>query len=189
MVKPPESSQGYKRPPSPAAKELWYICDQAGRNCQWSGLGAFFFLLLPPSPDKPLSKSKLNQLTLKVNTEANLPKQLVHLQCQNGYNGPACIIYMLCIFGRKSVNWAHMHWLFLTHYTWWHLLTLKVLLTAEIRKTCHVKAVVAASNSDCVTWQAWKSLLDSVGCQNIGNLMRLTEEFVGRELKDFWLLN
>lgn len=79
-----------------------------------------------------------------------------------------------------------MSWLFSTRYTWWHLLTLKVLLTAEIRKTWHVKAVVAASSSDCITWQAWKSLLDSVGCQNIGNLTRLTEEFVGRELKFFF---
>ena len=39
-------------------------------------------------------------------------------------------------------------------------------------------AVVAASNSDGITWQAWKYLLDSVLCQNIGNLARLAEEFM-----------
>lgn len=56
----------------------------------------------------------------------------------------------------------------------------KVLLAAEIRKTWHVKSIVAANSSDCITWQAWKSLLDSVECQNIGNLTRLMESFVCR---------
>lgn len=48
-----------------------------------------------------------------------------------------------------------------------------------------MKAVVSASYSYCITWQAWKSLLDCVGCRNIGNLTRLAEEFVGRKLKGF----
>lgn len=56
----------------------------------------------------------------------------------------------------------------------------KVLLAAEIRKTRHVKSIVAAKSSDCITWQAWKSLLDSAECQNIGKLTRLTERFVSR---------
>lgn len=56
----------------------------------------------------------------------------------------------------------------------------KVLLAAEIRKTWPVKSTVAANSSDCITWQAWKSLLDSVQCQNIGSLTRLTERFVCR---------
>lgn len=56
----------------------------------------------------------------------------------------------------------------------------KVLLAAEIRKTWNVKSIVAANSLDCITWQAWKSLLDSSHCQNTGNLTRLTERFVCR---------
>lgn len=56
----------------------------------------------------------------------------------------------------------------------------KVLLAAEIRKTWHVKSIVAANSSDSIAWQAWESLLNSAECQNIGNLTRLTEGFACR---------
>lgn len=144
--------------------------------CFFCAFFASFFLFFSPfSNQAPFYK----QVCFKSERWSKLTKQPVHLTVSNGYNGPVCIICILYIFGRKSVNWT-THALALPDAL--HVMTSvdKVLLAAEIRKTWHVKSIVAANSSDCITWQAWKSLLDSTECQNIGSLARLTERFVCR---------
>lgn len=77
-----------------------------------SGLFQGLFFSPPPTPPTPPNQipfqKQVESVHFKSEHWSKLPKQLVHLQCQNGYNGLACIIYMLYILGSKSVN-RRMH--------------------------------------------------------------------------------
>lgn len=85
---------------------------------------------------------------------------------------------------------AYMGWLFLTCYTWWHLLTLKVFLIVEIKKTWHV-----GGSFGCQQLRLYymADLEISIRLCRVSKYRQLYkayfEEFVGWELRDFWLLS